>query len=202
MFVSVPTHQRVFANIFWFGGCSEAVIPEPRQMQAAISSRNNNFQVAETQRLSEIHGICFLDISNHTSRFQYYSIFAADFLSLIFYEAYRKVKGKYFSNSFKIFVMWWCLMSTMQHICKTQQGCLHYMLHHIKCFQNICHKAINIFIIFVTFVPLDGVLLSSRPALHLNERKYKLVYKYCGSPPSSTSVSWLQSEQCCQYFIM
>ena len=58
-------------------------------------------------------------------------------------------------------------------------------LHHIKCFQNICHKAINIFIIFVTFVPLDGVLLSSLPALHLNERKYKVVYKYCGSPPSS-----------------
>ena len=113
--------------LIWWLQWSGAIIPDPRQMQAAISSRNNNFQLAETQRLSEIHGICFLDISNHTSRFQYYSIFAADFLSLIFYEAYRKVKGKYFSNSLKIFVMWWCLMSTMQRICKTQQGCLHYI---------------------------------------------------------------------------
>lgn len=104
MFVSAPTHKRVLANIFYFDLVA-AVIPNPRQMQAGISFRNNNFQVAETQRLSEIHGICFLNISNHTSRFQYYSIFAADFLSLTFYEAYRKVKGKYFSNSFKIFVM-------------------------------------------------------------------------------------------------
>ena len=56
MFVSAPAHKRVLANIFYFDLVA-AVILDPRQMQAGISFRNNNFQVAETQRLSEIHGI-------------------------------------------------------------------------------------------------------------------------------------------------